>query len=406
MSSTNVEINDQTKKQLVGSIYNKVDLTKFRYDMIRYENDLQKLLKQKYHLMINYCGTNCLFVFTKIKDKYFCFTVDRQTISYSFTKIDFQNVKMDMRKISLDKDIYEGTIFEGILVKRHGQKDLYIICDIYTFCGEDLSQTSLDSKLDTVRTYMNENYDKESGSNIELEVNKLYKLEQIEEIFSKEDEIDHNLKFRGLCFYPNISETKLIFLMTKIEDPTTIYKNSNKNKNFNFNKDKKSDEDEAKINGKVYKMEQEQSHQRDQSSYRKQEYVKSEPIKQDINEKKSKIKYINNTGKEVVFTLEVKPTDTCDVYKVFASEKKELEGRKVFKKILMGIALIPSTVISHKLQKLCKTTEGEGKSIMMKCSFNDEKNKWVPMEVDMTKKIPDLIQDIESTLDLVMDDDD
>ena len=72
----------------------------------------------------------------------------------------------------------------------------------------------------------------------------------------------------------------------------------------------------------------------------------------------------------------------------------------------MGIALIPSTVISHKLQKLCKTTEGEGKSIMMKCSFNDDKNKWVPMEVDMTKKIPDLIQDIESTLDIVMDDED
>jgi hypothetical protein len=80
---------DILTKQLVGRIYAETDISKFRYEMLNYVQDLPKLLKNKFFVSLNFCGTNCLLVFTKILDKFYSFVVDRQTLSYNFSKVDF-----------------------------------------------------------------------------------------------------------------------------------------------------------------------------------------------------------------------------------------------------------------------------------------------------------------------------
>ena len=52
MTSHNSIDIDILTKQLVGRIYAETDISKFRYDMLNYEQDLQKLLKQKYYVTI------------------------------------------------------------------------------------------------------------------------------------------------------------------------------------------------------------------------------------------------------------------------------------------------------------------------------------------------------------------
>ena len=177
MTSHNSIDIDILTKQLVGRVYAETDISKFRYDMLNYEQDLQKLLKQKYYVTINFCGTNSLLVFTKFHDKFYSFTIDRQTLSYNFSKVDFSKTKINLVNLSLDDQIYNGTIFEGILIKRYNLDDLYIISDVYKFCGKDVSKEKINFKLLNIIGYLKNNYDKNLTSNsVELAVNKLFQL--------------------------------------------------------------------------------------------------------------------------------------------------------------------------------------------------------------------------------------
>ena len=152
--SNSINLDDKLTKQLVGRIYAETDLSKFRYEMLNYENDLQKILKNKYFVSINFFGTNCLLVFTKVLDKFYSFTVDRQTLSYNFSKVDFSKVKLNLVNIHLDDNIYNGTIFEGILVKRYNMDDVYIISDVYKFCGKDMTKEKLNIKFLNIVGYL------------------------------------------------------------------------------------------------------------------------------------------------------------------------------------------------------------------------------------------------------------
>ena len=97
--------NHDLTKQLVGSIFAQQNISNFKYEVIQYESDLSKLIRQKFFTSINFCGTNSLLVFTKISGKHYCFTVERQTLSYNFSKIDYSKVKIDMRNLKLDIDL-------------------------------------------------------------------------------------------------------------------------------------------------------------------------------------------------------------------------------------------------------------------------------------------------------------
>ena len=141
---------DILNKQLIGSIFSQQDISNFKYEIIQYESDLSKLLLKKFFTSINFCGTSSLLVFTKLNNKHYCFTVERQTLSYNFNKIDYSKVKIDMRNLRLDYDIYQGTILDGILVKTSNKDDLFIISDVYTFRGINYTKTRLDDKLKIV----------------------------------------------------------------------------------------------------------------------------------------------------------------------------------------------------------------------------------------------------------------
>ena len=203
---------DILTKQLVGRIYAESDISKFRYEMLNYIQDLPKLSKNKFFVSLNFCGTNCLLVFTKIQDKFYSFVVDRQTLSYNFSKVDFSKIKLNQIKLSLDDSIYNGTIFEGILIKRHGLDDLYIISDVYKFCGKNMINDKLNIKLLTIVEYLKSNYDSESrDNNIEIQVNKIYELNKFD-YFEKLYSPDNNFKPFATDNHPIYFEGKLASL--------------------------------------------------------------------------------------------------------------------------------------------------------------------------------------------------
>ena len=369
--------NDDLQKQLVGVIYSLNNISKFRYEQIQYESHLSKLLRTKFFASINFCGTSCLLVFTKLSGKFYVFTVDRSTLSYNFNKIDYSSIKMDMRTLRLDPTIYMGTIFDGILIKIHGKEDVFVISDVYNFKGIDYTSTKLEDKLELIKDYLRENYDEtQIENNIRLVLNRLYPLEKTGYLVEKVMPTIKEFKFRGLCFYPEISECKQIFLF-----------NNEEKTNNPVNKDSQRDTRENRENRETIDTRENRGTRDTRDTRENRESQRERDTKQDF------IKFVNTSDKEIIVTLEVRTTTNPDVYNLFCVDRIIEDGKKILKRVNLGTAFIPGIEVSHKLGRIFNTSNT--KAILMKCRFNDSKSKFEPLEIDHEAKIPTLLSSID-----------
>ena len=63
----------------------------------------------------------------------------------------------------------------------------------------------------------------------------------------------------------------------------------------------------------------------------------------------------------------------------------------------MGIAHIKGIECSHKIKNIFANKI----SILMKCKFNNDSNKWEPIEINNNDKIPTLLNEIEEKLTVI-----
>jgi hypothetical protein len=253
----------------------------------------------------------------------------------------------------------------------------------------------------SVVEYLRNNYDEDMNTNnLKLEVNKLFELNKfdhfIDDILPK---IKHR-KYRGICFYPEISETKLIFNMVDFKINThqnsqNNFNNQNNQNNFN-NQNNQNNQNNYKQIQRVNQHKEEDDKIYLESKLENKLENKSESKSEDKQYKDDdkKTKYINETDEDVFAILDVKQTDNPDVYKLYCVEKEVQNSKTVLKKVSCGIAHIRGITISHMLKKLFENK----KSLLMKCKFNNDNSKWEPVEQEKIQKIPSLLTDIESKL--------
>ena len=81
----------------------------------------------------------------------------------------------------------------------------------------------------------------------------------------------------------------------------------------------------------------------------------------------------------------MRKTDTCDVYKLYGIfyAKDSNNEKDIFIKKNIGIAYIPTYILSLQ----CNIYFLNKKKIIMKCKFDTNKNKWIPIEESKIKKI-------------------
>jgi hypothetical protein len=246
--------------------------------------------------------------------------------------------------------------------------------------------------------YLQNNYNQDHiENNILLSVNKIYPISQTEHIVNNVLPSIKTLKARGLCFYPEFSETKLIFLFNNDNKKVENNDNTNdkliiKDKNQHNNQNHKAD---------VYDKLEKYSNKHDVKHDVKHDF-KNEVKHEDNIMEKSKFKYVNTSKKDVYATLEIKSTQNIDVYKLNAVERILVDNKKVLKRVPMGIAYISGIEQSHKMNKIFS----QDKKVLMKCKFINDKSKWEPIEVDKLAPHPTLLEDINLEIMEISDDED
>lgn len=374
--NTKQNFNDSIKHQLIDYIYSTVDLSQFKYEMLEYEEHLPKLSDKKYYITANFSGINCLLVFTKIRDKFQAFTIDRKTLSYSRNKVDPEKVDLQFISADVDSSIYNGSIFDGVLI-HGGNKTKFVVSDIYMFKGSDYTNVNLDMKIFELQNYLENSAPRVNSVNntykkhmqLEIGVNKIYPLNKIEIFVNKIVPKFTDCKIRGLCFYPKISGTKLIFLFGNDKRQSTNEVKSVKKPSGSDNElnDNKCNDDKFNDN------------------------------------KLTTYKFISSTSDPVHATLEMKKTDTVDVYKLFSVEKTQKGIKNILMRKKMGIAYVPTLERSQ----WCRDTLSKAKkdSVLVKCLFHNREGKWEPVEVDEKSRFPTLFSDIDIEIVQVSDSD-
>jgi hypothetical protein len=349
--------NEKIVKYLFDSID---DLSKYRYDILNRNEDLNKLLNTKYYVSPNYFGKNAFLIFTKINEKFYSVVIERNTLKFDISKIDIERVKIIHVNVDVDTSLFDGTILDGIYNNRDG-KHSFIITDVFKYKNCNYLSNKLDIKLTEIKLYLdnipkftNEKIHVNRRYNLTLKMNQYYELSNIRELIEKK------IYCRGLCFMPEITGTKLIYVM------------NDNDKNFTPGK-KNIVPSNIRENNKI---------QRTSSSNTKNKIIN--------------VTYISKTTEAIYANLQMKATDIPDNYKMYAFENIERDGRIRKKKFQMDIAYIPNM----KKSKWCREITGNTSNgvVMVNCLWNNNKKKWEPMTLCKNIKVPTNMTEIRKYL--------
>lgn len=353
--------NDRIKNYIIDYLYDKLEMSEYRYTIVKNISDLFDLRNSKYYVSSNSCGINSFLVFTKNGSNFYSYYVDRRSMSYNKQSLKKNTVQIKEINIPVNKELYNGTIFDGIWIDEELssnnrdskiKKKYFIITDIYEFCGKKYITMDYFKKMANFELYLN-NYVDNENSNIELIIQRPYQINQIEKMFKEHIYTNFKkLNIKGISFFPMNSGSKLIYLFDKDDDNTKndlvhgVYEISENNKDNFENKDNnnKNDEDEDDKK-KIYKF---------------------------------KPSSIYSTD-EITLNFLLKKTQLQDVYNmwsIFYTDEKY-----IYKKI--DIAYIPSYDLSVKLRTMFINKT----KIIFECKLDYDRNEWIPIKKSSINKI-------------------
>lgn len=349
ISETHIEL--EVKKQVINYIYQSVNLSKYKYKILEFESDLPLLKETKYFVSANYNGIHSLLVFIKLQNKFYSFIIDRKTMFYKVDQIDFNKVKFITANIRLDDTIYNGTIFDGVLLYNNNhrqnnyQNKIFIINDAYYFRGANLINEKINFKMINLSSYIDTYYKADNYmNNISVMINKVYEMSETKKlinVYTTNSKFSTNIK--GIAFYPEISGTKLIYLY-------------NNNTVITEEGDTKSAAPEMS------------------------------PIVKTVKPT------INTDNLEFVFKM--KNTDIVDVYNLYLAEYFTQNNKSYVKCKKFCIAYIPTNECSEFCKNLFKNDE----DVYVECKYIPDKDKWIPLKQVFDKKRLDQLAIVEQKI--------
>jgi hypothetical protein len=393
------------KEELIRYLYNTINVSQFKYEIINNVSQLDKIVSSQHYLSAEFFGKNCFLVFTKLKSNFYSFLIDRTQLKYKIDDINFDTINIQQCNVDVDISIYTGTIFDGTYIIKNN-KHTFMCNDVYYFKGTDCISNNLQHKLLNIQMYFNSigstNTRAEMFDNrihLEIQINKLQDVKTIrsfvnDKIVSTPEKktFFDNFMTRGLCFWPQKSGTKLLYIYGKDyekprEKPREIHKENHTDGLKDIFKDSLKDKDNIKDKDNLK--------DKDDFKQTKKPYI----IKDDVSPKKtplSKKSYVAKNDSPIYAILEMKATRLVDNYKMYAIEKVVDNNVPRLKKYQLDIAYIPNI----KKSKWCKdiTVSSTNGSVLVKCLWKDDKRKWEPMEHVTDIKFPSYIDEIREKL--------
>ena len=309
-------VNNDIKQNIINYLFDKLDLTKYRYIMLNTIQKLKFLKENEHYVSPNFKGYNYLLIMITLNNKKYCVFIDRRKLNYNKSQIDIRTLPVLQIFLKTSDDIFKGTIIDGKMIQSDN-KYFFLIQDCFYLMGEKITDP-IDIKLNRMNEIINLYLNKMCCKNCEFKVNKLYTYDELPELINN---IMTNIKLNtnGIVFYPKLSGINVIHVEKKQEKVSISNMETVKQSSYHIIYDFVDF-----LNNRTYSYEQ------------------------------------NSKMKQLFLTK----TDIPDVYNVY--EKQNTDK--------IGIALVPNLKTSHMLSKTVKNT-----SVKFNCVYNNKFKKWLPL---------------------------
>ena len=316
-----IVINDlDFKNKIIDYLFNTIDISKYRYNMLENLQQLNFLKLNEHYLSPNFKGYNYFLIFYKYNSIQYCVAVDRKNLSYHRDKVDIKKVPIFKIKVMTTPSIFRGTIMDCKLIK-----NIMIIKDCFQLMGNMIIDMDMMNKMIHLDSIIMNQFQKEYCSNFTFKINKLYQYNMLTEVI--QNIIPQcSLEIQGLIFLPKLSGISIIYVDKK------THANENKVEITQQNKTIVTENNHMVHDLKKFLLSRNYSYE--------------------------------NNGKKK--NLIIEKTNMIDVYNVY--EKIDDEDK-------IGIAHIPNL----KISKYCY--ENIIDKHMCQCIFHNEFNKWIPLKL-------------------------
>lgn len=216
-NSTAVLIEDlKLKKTIINSLFQLIPIKNLKFQFLK-DSNVSFLVNKDHYLVFNtYDVVNnnfvgrCILFFTKIKERYCSFLIDRTTLKYDLHHTDYAKVKIVSVKYRVSPGFYNNTILDGNLVfLRSSKKWIYRIIDIYYAFGNIKLKESIKDKHDEFVEILEREYKKDKMEVAPLKLAKLFNYKGFSRkalIRLIQSELYNNrYHCNGLLFVPDLS---------------------------------------------------------------------------------------------------------------------------------------------------------------------------------------------------------
>jgi hypothetical protein len=323
----------KVKNEIVDYLFNNVDLSKYRYNMLSNLQKLEFLKSSPHYVAPNYKGINYLMIFKSINNNKYCVLIPKKNLSYHRNQCNVKNLFVIRLKVDVADSMFNGTIFDGKVISTKDETDenniinLFLIKDCYYLMGNNLEGMEMKQKMMHLNTIIKNNFNgKNSCNNFEFKLNNLLEYSSLEQIIDNIKNKKTKIKTVGLEFFPKYSGITIVYLSEKNSDKNMTIVNNDNTNNINT------------VESFTYNLIHNLTTVLDNRVY---SYENSKKIRK----------------------LYLEKTEISDVYEVMDEDEK------------IGIAHIPN----YKISKMCR--ENIKTKSLVKCCYNDKFKKWIPLEI-------------------------
>ena len=351
------------------------------------------LKEGNYSVSLSTFGKKFVMFITNYKNKKYCLFINKKNETIIIVPLKCSN------------EIFDGSLFEGELVKNEDEQWIFLINDVMYYKGKNIVTHDFNERQDIINDFLENEYEYDENQGFYLSKKRYFSFEYLQDLVDKYMNI-LNYKSAGLHFknidnfcsnylyiFPeNRTDSKILQNGTIIDDITNnitkeIHFKNDKNYDNDYSIENSKKKDEYKNNNNNNKEEDDLLNDFDEVLPEIKEYNNTEPVKRNIIIKKSNNTKLDKT--ECKFLIMSTPMP--DVYGLYCKGNTGSVDKHSY-------ASVPDMEVSNFLNMLFKNNDNSTK-IYVQCKYHKNFKKWIPYKLTDTMDSLEIINKIQIILD-------
>ncbi len=359
--NTNIIKDNQLKDEIINSIKSigTYNLDSKYYQFLNFKN-INQLKNNNYKIAVSTFGKKYNLYLKNINNKNYCIFINKKTN------------QMILGKFTFALSLFEGTLFDGELIKNSRNEWFFVMNDLIYYEGKNIVTQDFETRYEKIKHILSNQYKYDNNSQCKIFLKKYVEMKYLNSLV--QDYISQlSYKCSGILFkgIDNFGDN-YTYIFPECRTDTRML-NEDKSQNVEdlhcnlLNSSSLKKVEIKEVNIKVKEVKNNEVEENENNDFLSM--LAGDCTVVSFDKKEEKESSSNNTSYSIFL---IKGTHMPDIYELYCkSSSGNIEKH--------SYASIPSMDCSKMMRKLFECDK-ENNGIVMKCTYNKIFKKWIPIE--------------------------